>query len=159
MFDIRELEIKDLGEAMSLVWEVFVKYQGCDYSEEGISSFKEFIKIESITEGYYTGVYKFWGCFEDGILLGVICKRDLCHLAMLFVKGETHKSGIGKLLFETLRDDIRRDKLIKKITVNSSPYAVGFYKRMGFEETDKEKCINGIKFTPMVFCLERFWQV
>jgi hypothetical protein len=30
---------------------------------------------------------------------------------------------------------------------------------MGFEETDKEKCINGIKFTPMVFCLERFWQV
>lgn len=156
MFDIRELQAKDLGEAMSLVWEVFIKYQGCNYSEEGINSFKKIIELESIMDGYFSGIYKFWGSYRDEELLGVIAKRDLCHLAMLFVDEESHKLGIGRVLFNTLVLDVKNTGGVKKITVNSSPYAVGFYEKLGFEKIEEEKCVNGIIFIPMIYCLQNF---
>ena len=34
-------------------------------------------------------------------------------------------------------------------TVNSSPYAHVVYKYLGFEDTDTEQCIKGIRFYPM----------
>ena len=37
------------------------------------------------------------------------------------------------------------------ITVNSSPYGLGFYKKLGFVPTEEEKTINGIRFTPMIY--------
>ena len=33
--------------------------------------------------------------------------------------------------------------------VNSSPYAHIVYKHLGFKDTDKEQCINGLRFIPM----------
>ncbi|WP_094603611.1 GNAT family N-acetyltransferase [Sporomusa silvacetica] len=40
---------------------------------------------------------------------------------------------------------------MKEITVNSSPYAVLIYEKMGFVRTDVEQEINGIRFIPMKF--------
>jgi predicted GNAT family N-acyltransferase len=37
------------------------------------------------------------------------------------------------------------------ITVNSSPYGVPFYHALGFEDSDKEQTVNGIRFTPMKY--------
>ena len=38
---------------------------------------------------------------------------------------------------------------IRAITVNASPYAVGFYEKNGFTVLDKEQEADGIRFTPM----------
>ena len=38
---------------------------------------------------------------------------------------------------------------IRAVTVNASPYAVGFYEKSGFVPLDKEQKANGIRFTPM----------
>jgi predicted GNAT family N-acyltransferase len=35
------------------------------------------------------------------------------------------------------------------MTVFSSPYAAGFYRKMGFADTDAEQTVNGIRFIPM----------
>jgi hypothetical protein len=37
------------------------------------------------------------------------------------------------------------------ITVNSAPYGLCFYKKLGFVPTEEEKTINGIRFTPMIY--------
>lgn len=34
-------------------------------------------------------------------------------------------------------------------TVNSSPYAHEVYKHLGFQDTDKEQVIKGLRFMPM----------
>ena len=34
---------------------------------------------------------------------------------------------------------------------NSSPYGLGFYKKLRFVPTEEEKTINGIRFTPMIY--------
>ena len=36
-----------------------------------------------------------------------------------------------------------------KITVNSSPYAIPVYHKLGFYDTNKEQIINGLRFTSM----------
>ncbi|MBU9737013.1 GNAT family N-acetyltransferase [Diplocloster agilis] len=33
--------------------------------------------------------------------------------------------------------------------LNSSPYAVPIYKKLGFRNTDTEQLMNGIRYTPM----------
>ena len=37
------------------------------------------------------------------------------------------------------------------ITVNSSPYAVPVYRKLGFVETDTEQLADGMRYTPMKF--------
>jgi len=39
------------------------------------------------------------------------------------------------------------------ITVNSSPYGVSFYRRLGFVPLEAEKEVNGMRITPMQFDL------
>ena len=53
--------------------------------------------------------------------------------------------GIGKRLFLYMLKDNQPEKL----TVNSSPYAVPVYHKLGFCDVDEEQIVNGIRFTPM----------
>ncbi|WP_334295796.1 GNAT family N-acetyltransferase [Clostridioides difficile] len=38
---------------------------------------------------------------------------------------------------------------LTEITVNSSPYAVEVYHKLGFKDTAVEQIVDGIRFTPM----------
>ncbi|MEG0774239.1 GNAT family N-acetyltransferase [Clostridium sp.] len=63
----------------------------------------------------------------------------LNHIALSFVDGKHHRQGIGKKLFQIVLEN----STAKEITVNSTPYAVEVYNRLGFvdiasEETTKE---------------------
>jgi predicted GNAT family N-acyltransferase len=43
-----------------------------------------------------------------------------------------------------------REKCMRSVyTVNSSPYAVEFYEKRGFEKVSEEQLKDGIRFTPM----------
>ena len=59
--------------------------------------------------------------------------------------GKYHKQGIGRKLFDKVKSF--NDK--NYFTVNSSPYAHEVYKHLGFLDTDKEQCVNGLRFYPM----------
>ena len=57
------------------------------------------------------------------------------------------RGKLGRALFETMRRDY--DK--QKFTVNSSPYAVKIYEHLGFQATDTEQLVDGLRFTPMIY--------
>jgi len=87
-----------------------------------------------------------FGAFENEKLVGVIATRSAgTHIALFFVRGEYQKKGIGKSLFQMALKECSSQKM----TVNSSPYAVPIYHKLGFNETDKEQEVNGLRFTPM----------
>ncbi len=71
--------------------------------------------------------------------------RNASHISMLFVKKEFHRQGIAKTLLKYMISQTNTNA----ITVNSSPYAVPIYHRLGFVDTDSEKTVDGIRFTPM----------
>ena len=79
-------------------------------------------------------------------MLGLIALKDYKHIALFFVKGKHHRKGIGKQLF------LKACELNTTgfYTVNSSPYARVVYEHLGFELTDKEQSINGLRFFPMI---------
>ena len=138
---IKELNKNKLNEALSLVWKVFNEYEAPDYNKEGIEEFHKCINDTS-----YLATLRVFGAFEGDNLLGVIATRsEGTHIALFFVDGKYHRQGIGKKLFKTVLDN----NTSNKITVNSSPYAIPVYHKLGFCDTNKEQVINGLIFTPM----------
>lgn len=86
-------------------------------------------------------------------LAGVIATRGADHISLLFVRKENHRQGIARTLFDRVVMECRDQNGVNRITVNSSPYAVEVYHRLGFVDTDTEKTINGIRFTPMEYLI------
>lgn len=144
---IRKLEPNETESALSLVWAVFQKYESPDYSIEGTAEFDK-----SIHDPDFIARLTFYGAFRSAELIGVIAVRSSgSHIALLFVAGEYHRKGIGRMLFETVLTNCTADS----ITVNSSPFAVPFYHKLGFTDTDAEQTVNGLRFTPMEYRLHK----
>lgn len=99
----------------------------------------------------------FWACFHQQKIIGIIASREFCHLSLLFVKKEYHHNGIAKELFNKLKAEIVENNCNTKcITVNSSPFAVQIYIKLGFIPTDEEQIKDGLRFTPMEYRLLRY---
>lgn len=149
--EIKIISEETLEEALDLIWSVFLEFEGPEYTEEGINEFKKTIDFNSILEKVKANQVILWGCFLEGTLAGVLGIRDKTHICLLFVRKELHKQGIAKGLFQKMKEICEIESPAAKITVNSSPYAVQIYRRLGFSATDKEQTVNGIRFTPMEY--------
>jgi ribosomal protein S18 acetylase RimI-like enzyme len=151
--EIMLLSSEEIPAAIDLVWAVFDEFEGPDYSPEGVEEFRKSVNQVTITEMVEHGVMRVWGCKVNGQLAGVIAMRGTNHISLLFVRKENHRQGIARKLFDNVVKECRKNEIIKRITVNSSPYAVEAYRRLGFIDTDSEQTTNGIRFTPMEYVL------
>lgn len=134
---IKQLNNNEIENALSLAWKVFMEYEAPDYTQEGIDEF-----YKSIHDEKFLSMLSLYGAFSDDELVGVIATRSNGkHIALFFVDGKYHRQGIGKQLLKEVQTS--------KMTVNSSPYAVSIYRKLGFESTDTEQVVNGLRFTPM----------
>ncbi|MBP0974121.1 MAG: GNAT family N-acetyltransferase [Oscillospiraceae bacterium] len=141
-YTIRRLLPEEIQTALDLTWEVFLQFEAPDYSEEGVQAFRAYLD-----DSEKTGAMHFYGAFDGEMLVGTICIREPQHIGGFFVKGDCHRQGIGRALFDAMRADYEK----QEFTVNSSPYAVEIYRRLGFEPTDTEQLVDGIRFTPMIY--------
>lgn len=146
---ITAIQDDELAEALSLVWKVFLEFEAPEYCEEGVAEFKRYIERDAIREKLDKGELQMWVCRNDGCVSGVIALRPPCHISLLFVDKNYHHQGIARALFEHVLGIVKEDGIHKEMTVFSSPYAAGYYRRMGFADTDTEQTVNGIRFIPM----------
>ena len=142
-YNIRKLESIETKTALDLVNRVFMEYEAPDYTEEGVGEFNKTMRDEE-----YLSKLCMYGAFAHEKLIGVIATRsEGTHIALFFVEGGFQGKGVGRSLFQTVLADCESNR----ITVNSSPYAVPIYKKLGFTETDTEQTVNGLRFTPMEY--------
>ncbi|MCY6354136.1 GNAT family N-acetyltransferase [Clostridium sp. ZS2-4] len=146
---IKVLKIDELERALALVYDVFMEFEAPDYSEQGIKAFEDFIELNSIKNMIEDNILNFWVCYDREEIVGVISTKEVSHICMLFVDKNYHRKGIARNLFKTILSNIENNHKIKEITVNSSPYAVEFYHKLGFQDTSSEQTVDGIRFTPM----------
>lgn len=147
---ICRLNTSQLRTALELIWEVFDEFEAPDYEEMGIKTFQHFIEYHAMLDKMESGEMKFWGCYQNSYMVGVIAIRPIQHISLLFVRGQFHHLGVASRLVRIAISDIREDKPeIPYVTVNSSPYAVEFYKKIGFEPLGPEETRDGIRFTSM----------
>lgn len=144
---IREMNFNDIEHVNILIKEVFDKFMSGDYTEEGIKNFYEFISPSSLRERLSSG-NRFFAAEKGEVIAGVIEVRDNSHIALFYVKKEFHGMGIGRSLFEHAQKQIPSGTTI---TVNSSPFAIPVYEKLGFTRHLPARMKDGMAFTPMKY--------
>ncbi|MFS0634419.1 GNAT family N-acetyltransferase [Mesobacillus foraminis] len=153
--EIIKLHRNDIRAALELAWTVFLEFDAPDYSAKGIEEFKKFTSFHSVLERFDKGEMLFWGCIEEGELIGTIATNNVNHICLLFVKKEYHRRGAARKLLQQVIESCMGNLQIREITVKSSPFAVEVYRRLGFVERDQEQTVNGMRFTPMALKLRQ----
>lgn len=144
--EISRLELSELSEAKKLVKKVFMTFEAPEYSKEGVAHFLTYLDEELEMELAANQV-QVW-CGKDARqIVGLLAVRLPAHVALLFVDEAYHRQGIAKQLFQEMLSEL----MPEQVTVNSSPYAVPIYERLGFQIEGNEKTVSGIRFQSMVY--------
>lgn len=148
-FVVRKLNVSEWEMAMQLAWDTFLVYEAPEYEKLGIDNFHDFVKGNELRELFLRGDYDAYGAFIGDVIVGIIGMRNQNHISLLFVEAIYHHQGIATKLIDTVKALVRK-RGYGEMTVNSSPYAVSFYHKLGFKSLDKELKADGIRYTPMV---------
>lgn len=156
MYEIRRAAQNEVEEALELALEVFMEFEAPEYDVRGVETFTAYIKDENTVRNYKRGISPMYAAFDNGKLIGLIGMRDnKTHISLAFVKREYHRKGVGTAMFRFLLNDLGESELLfSEITVNSSPYGVPFYKRLGFVPQSGELEADGIRYTPMKYLVK-----
>lgn len=152
-YEVRWARTEEWDPVVQLVWKTFMKYEGKDYSPEGIRNFKKFIYGKELRGMFLSGRYQVMVAAEKEKIIGVISVRNANFISLLFVDGDYHRRGVGRKLLETMTRYLKEEAGEPSVTVQSSPFAVGFYHRLGFYDTSGERTVAGIRTTPMELVL------
>ena len=137
---IEQIPQEYLAQALSLVDRVFMQFEAPDYSQEGIETFHTFLHdpdaIAALT---------FYGATVSDDLVGVLATRGNSHVALFFVEPCVQRQGVGRALLNAAKKACISDVM----TVNSSPFAIEIYQKLGFHALSDEQLADGIRFTPM----------
>lgn len=137
----RKLRQEEAGDALELALRVFLEFEAPDYGADGTAFF-----AASLREKEYISGLCLYGAFMGEVMPGILAtRRGGTHIALLFVEKEYQRLGVGRRLIEAARA-VCPDR---PMTVHAAPFAVPFYRRMGFHETAPERTEHGLRFTPM----------
>lgn len=155
---IRKIQSYEVEQAMSLALEVFMQFEAPDYKPSGVETFKRDI-IENIDylQNVKRGICPIYGAFDGKNLVSIIgMKSNKTHINLVFTKKEYHRRGIATAVFNYLLEDVLKENpMLQELTLNSSPYGLPFYLHLGFIPLSAEKEINGIRFTPMKYVINK----
>lgn len=143
----------DWEPAMELAWRVFLKYEAPEYGDEGTKHFLDFISDEKMFKMFTVGEYKLAVAKDGEIIVGIVSLRNGNHVSLLFVDEAYHKKGIGRKLLAYAQSEFLHPSDCR-LSVNAAPYAIDFYKKVGFTGNMELQKADGITFLPMM-CFER----
>lgn len=148
-YEIRWARKEEWMPAMKMIWKTFIKFEGKDYTEEGIRNFFEFITDDDLHNAFLNGDYQMMVALDGMRVIGAGSIRSCNHLSLLFVDEEYHHMGIGASLMKKLCDYLKTEAGEQYMSLKAAPYAVNFYRKLGFRAVAPEEQYSGIRVTPM----------
>lgn len=149
-YEIRWAKENEWAPAMGMIWRTFLKYEGKDYTEEGVRNFFEFITDDDLYLSFLKGNYQMMVAVRKEEIIGAGSLRSGNHLSLLFVDEAYHRMGVGSAIMSRLCDYLQQEVGEHYMSLKSAPYAVGFYKKLGFTSVRPEEEYSGIRVTAMV---------
>lgn len=87
-----------------------------------------------------------YAALHNNKITGILAVDDkLKHICLFFVDKDFQNTGIGTALFKRFFNE----STPKAVTVNSSPFAVKVYGKLGFTATGSRQVSDGIVYIPM----------
>jgi GNAT superfamily N-acetyltransferase len=153
----RRMKHGDGKKVSAFISGVFHQFVAPEFSQEGIDEFMKYIEpdelVDQLKENHFALIATLGSEF-----IGIIEVRNYSHIALFFVDSRFQRKGIGReLLRKGLEECGRNDAQLLQITVNASPNSKIAYEKLGFEPTDVEQCVNGIRFIPMAMRFPQAW--
>lgn len=148
-YEIRFIKDEEWSDAMDMVYHTFLQFDAPMFTESGIAHFHNFIMDPTLKQMYSAGNFQMVGAFDKDRIIGVVALRNYSHISLLFVEENYQKQGVGKELVRIIAEYSVNKLHQEYMTVNSSPYAVDFYHKLGFEDISEEVLEDGIFYTPM----------
>jgi predicted GNAT family N-acyltransferase len=155
---IRKITCDEVKSAMDLALEVFMQFEAPDYARIGVDTFKkDIVENPEYLENAMRGVCPIYAAFDGDKMVALMGMRsNKKHINLVFTKKEYHRKGIAKAIFNYLLSDVMKENpTLDELTLNSSPYGLPFYLAIGFVPLSEEQEINGIRFTPMKYVIDR----
>jgi predicted GNAT family acetyltransferase len=154
---IRKITEGEVESAMRLALEVFMQFEAPDYDPSGVETFKrDIVENAEYLENARRGICPIYGAFDgDNIVALMGMRSSKTHINLVFTRKEYHRRGIARAIFRYLLSDLLAENpALEVITLNSSPYGLPFYLKIGFMPLGDEREINGIRFTPMKYVIK-----
>ena len=148
-FSVERAKEGEWEDAMALAYRTFMKFQGDVYTGEGVQNFVEFITDNKLFRMFQEQEYHLWVAKDTKEnIIGMGSLRSGNHISLLFVDEKWHKTGVGRAIMTEMENFVKAADM-DNITVNSSPYAVDFYHKLGFADLSEEQLNSGMYITPM----------
>lgn len=148
-YEVRWAKETEWAPAMQMIWRTFLRFDAKDYKEEGIRNFFNLITDDNLYAAFLRGDYRMMVAVEENQVIGAGTLRNRNHLSLLFVEESHHRTGVGRAIMEALDTYLREEADEYYMSLLAAPYAVGFYKKLGFCEVKPEEEISGIRVTAM----------
>ena len=129
------------NEVIQLIKQTFLEFVAPDYDEVGIKNFFRFAEDVDLLKQLV-----FYAALHNDKITGILAVDDrLNHICLFFVDKDLQNTGIGTALFKRFLNEF----MPKAVTVNSSPFAVKVYEKLGFTATGSRQVTDGIVYIPM----------
>ena len=148
-FEVRWAKEEEWGPAMRMIWRTFLRFEGRDYTQEGIRNFYDFVTDDDLYVAFLKGEYQLMVALDGQKVIGAGSIRNRNHLSLLFVEEGYHRRGVGRAILTAVCDYLKQEAGEKYISLKAAPYAVNFYRRLGFRAVRPEEEYSGIRVTEM----------
>ena len=148
-YEVRWAKTEEWAPAMKMIWKTFLKFEGEDYSPEGIQNFFDFITDDNLYCAFLRGDYQMIVAGDEDRGIGAACIRSCEHLSLPLVEEEYHYRGVGRALMKKMFEYLKTEAGERYMSLKASPYAVNFYRKLGFHAVTPEEEISGIRVTGM----------
>lgn len=149
LYEVRWARESEWAPAMKMIWKTFLKFEGKDYTQEGIKNFFDFITDDDLYVAFLKGTYRMMVAVSGETVIGAGSIRNRNHLSLLFVDEEYHHMGVGSAILTGLCDYLRTEAGERYMSLKAAPYAVNFYRKQGFRTVKPEEEYSGIRVTAM----------
>lgn len=148
-YEVKWAEKEDWKPTMMMIWKTFMAFEGKEYTNEGIRNFFRFITDDDLYQAFLAGTYRMAVVKDSGRIIGAGSIRNGNHLSLLFVDEEFHHKGIGSRIMGYLCDYLEHEEGERFMSLKAAPYAVDFYRKLGFKIIRPEEEYSGIRVTSM----------
>ena len=145
---IRELKKEEYSKARDLIMDTYNHTEAKNDTVSGRMKFyEEFVKGDELDRMILNKELHIYGYYDDELMGIISCMSD-GYIMHLFVGISYMGRGIASSLLNFIFD-LCKTKGLSYVRLDSSVYARGFYKKMGFIETDDKIIEDGMSYIPM----------